>query len=146
MGHSLNLKIDLKQRRLFKLKFKNIIFTLPFLTLIGCATQGGAQGSGGSSLLQGMIPFILIFVLFYFLILRPQQKQSRELKEMKSNLKRGDNILTSGGIYGKVVNVNEDVLSVEIAKGINIKMTRSGVSAIVNPEDENKGKEGKSGK
>lgn len=142
MGHSLNLKIDLKQRRLFKLKFKNIIFTLPFLTLIGCA----AQGSGGSSLLPGMIPFILIFVLFYFLILRPQQKQSRELKEMKSNLKRGDNILTSGGIYGKVVNVNEDVLSVEIAKGINIKMTRSGVSAIVNPEDENKGKEGKSGK
>jgi len=124
------------------LKFKNIIFTLPFLTLTGCATQG----SGSSSLLPGMIPFILIFVLFYFLILRPQQKQSRELKEMKSNLKRGDNILTSGGIYGKVVNVNEDVLSVEIAKGINIKMTRSGVSTIVNPEDENKGKEGKSGK
>ncbi len=128
------------------MKFNNIIFTLPFLILIGCATPGGAGGSGGSSLLPGMIPFILIFVLFYFLILRPQQKQSRELKEMKSNLKRGDNVLTSGGIYGKVVNVNEDVLSVEIAKGINIKMTRSGVSAIVNPEDENKGKEGKSGK
>jgi len=79
------------------LKFKNIIFTLPFLTLIGCA----AQGSESSSLLPGMIPFILIFVLFYFLILRPQQKQSRELKEMKGNLKRGDNVLTSGGIYGK---------------------------------------------
>ena len=98
------------------MKFKNIIFTLPFLGLIGCAAQDGAKGGGPSSILPGIIPFVLIFVLFYFLILRPQQKQSRELNEMKSSLKRGDNVLTSGGIYGKVVNVNEDTLSVEIAK------------------------------
>jgi len=65
---------------------------------------------------------------------------------MKSSLKRGDNVLTSGGIYGKVINVNEDTLSVEIAKGINVKMSRAGVSAVVSPEDENKAKEGKSDK
>ena len=143
MGHSLSLKIGLKQRRLFKLKFKNIIFTLPFLTLIGCATQG----SGSSSLLPGMIPFILIFVLFYFLILRPQQKQNRNRDNMMKNLKRGDSVLTNGGIYGKIINVNEDTLTVEIAKGLNIKMTRSGITSIAtSAEDEKKSKEGKSDK
>ncbi len=125
------------------MKFKNIIFTLPFLTLIGCATQG----SGSSSLLPGMIPFILIFVLFYFLILRPQQKQNRNRDNMMKNLKRGDSVLTNGGIYGKIINVNEDTLTVEIAKGLNIKMTRSGITSIAtSAEDEKKPKEGKSDK
>ena len=125
------------------MKFKNIIFTLPFLTLTGCATQG----SGSSSLLPGMIPFILIFVLFYFLILRPQQKQSRERDNMMKNLKRGDSVLTNGGIYGKIINVNEDTLTVEIAKGLNIKMTRSGITSIAtSAEDEKKPKEGKTDK
>jgi preprotein translocase subunit YajC len=129
------------------LKFKNIIFTLPFFILVGCAQPGGAQGSGSSSILPGIIPFVLIFVLFYFLILRPQQKQSRERDNMIKNLKRGDSVLTNGGIYGKIINVNEDTLTVEIAKGINVRMTRNGIASIAaSAEDEKKLREGKSDK
>lgn len=129
------------------MKFKNIIFTLPIFILLGCVTPGGAEGSGGGSMLPGLIPFVLIFVLFYFLILRPQQKQTRERENMVKNLKRGDSVLTNGGIYGKITNVNEDTLTVEIAKGINIKMTRNGVASLADSgDDEKKPKEGKTDK
>ncbi len=127
------------------MKYKNIILTLPFLFLIGCVPQQGGQGGG--SMITGIIPFILIFVLFYFLILRPQQKQTRERNEMIKNLKRGDSVLTNGGIYGKITNINDDILSVEIAKGINIKMTRNGIASLASAsEEEKKPKEGKTDK
>lgn len=120
------------------------VFSLYFLT--SCIPQQGG-GQGGGSMITGLIPFILIFALFYFLILRPQQKQNREKENMLKNLKRGDNILTTGGIYGKILNIAGDVLTVEIAKGINIKATRNGVAGIANPqEDEKNAKEGKSDK
>ncbi|NIP39723.1 MAG: preprotein translocase subunit YajC [Candidatus Dadabacteria bacterium] len=121
------------------MKFRNIIFTLPFLFLIGCIPQsGGGAGGGSGSMIGGIIPFVLIFVLFYFLILRPQQKQTRERENMIKNLKRGDDVLTNGGIYGKITNINEDILSVEIAKGINIKMTRNGIASLANESQEEK--------
>lgn len=103
------------------------------LFLTGCVPPGGEKG-GGSSIMS-FLPFILIFALFYFLILRPQQKQQRERKEMLESVKKGDTVLTTGGIYGKVVNINEDELTVEIAKGINVRMIRSGVSGVSRKDD-----------
>ncbi|GJM15685.1 MAG: preprotein translocase subunit YajC [Thermodesulfobacteriota bacterium] len=107
-----------------------------YLSISGCAPGGEA---GGSSPLA-FLPFVLIFVVFYFLILRPQQKQGKERKRMLSELKRGDDIVTSGGIYGKITNVAEDdLITLEIAKGVSIKITRSGIAGLQPSAEEPKG-------
>jgi len=117
---------------------RNIAAIISTLFLMsGCPTSGG-EGGGSSPL--AFLPFILIFVVFYFLILRPQQKQNKERKKMLSELKRGDDIITSGGIYGKITNVSEDdVITLEIAKGISIKITRSGIAGPQPSAEEPKG-------
>ena len=107
-----------------------------YLSVSGCAP--GAEGGGSSPL--AFLPFVLIFVVFYFLILRPQQKQGKERKRMLSELKRGDDIVTSGGIYGKITNVAEDdLITLEIAKGVSIKITRSGIAGLQPSAEEPKG-------
>jgi len=121
---------------------KHIIatFVVAFFSIAGCAPSG-AEGGGSSPL--AFLPFILIFVVFYFLILRPQQKQGKERKKMLSELKRGDDIITSGGIYGKITNVSEDdVLTLEIAKGLSIRISRSGIAGL-QPSDTPEPKGGK---
>ncbi|MGH7884084.1 MAG: preprotein translocase subunit YajC, partial [Thermodesulfobacteriota bacterium] len=99
---------------------KNVIYIITVLTFLSSCSPPGAGQSSGSAV-TSFVPFILIFILFYFLILRPQQKQNKERQNMLKNVKRGDKILTSGGVYAKVINVNENDLTVEIAKGINIQ-------------------------
>lgn len=106
----------------------------------------GQEGIGGSPI-AALVPFVLIFVLFYFLILRPQQKQSRERQEMLKNLKRGDTVITSGGIYGRILNITGDIITLEIAKGVSVRLSRAGVSGIANiGDEEKKAKEEKSDK
>ena len=93
-----------------------------------------AQSAGSASgfFIGGLIPFILIFVIFYFLLIRPQQKKVKEHKNMVQNLKRGDSIVTAGGIVGKIVKANEnsEEITVEISKGVNVNMIRSMVSDV----------------
>ena len=78
------------------------------------------------------IPLILIFVIFYFFLIRPQQKKVKEHKNMVQNLKRGDSIVTAGGIVGKIVKSteNSEEITVEISKGVNVNMIRSMVSDV----------------
>ena len=101
------------------------------LFVSSCMPPGAGQGGAGGTTFSAILPFVAIFALFYFLIIRPQQRQSRERKQMLAEVKRGDSIVTTGGIYGRVINVDGDDLTVEIAKGINIKMARSGISEKV---------------
>ena len=124
---------------------RNIIATLSVVFLLsGCPPTGGAEGGGGNPLIT-FLPFILIFVFFYLLILRPQQKQGKQRKQMLAELKRGDDVVTSGGIYGKILNISEDdVVTLEVAKGISIRVTRSAVSGLQPTRDETKTKEDKS--
>ena len=96
------------------------------LFISSCMPPGAGQGGGTT--VSAILPFVAIFGLFYFLIIRPQQKQSRERKRMLTEVKRGDSIITTGGIYGRVINVDGNDLTVEIAKGINIRMARSGIA------------------
>ena len=83
------------------------------------------------SMLASFIPLILIFLIFYFLLIRPQQKKQKEHKVLLDSIQRGDEILSSGGILGKVIKVDNDKLTVEIAKGVNVSIIRSTVADVI---------------
>jgi preprotein translocase subunit YajC len=95
------------------------------------ATPVYAQFGGGSDMLVSLLPFLLIFVIMYFLILRPQQKRAKEHQELVKNLRRGDTVITSGGLMGKVTKVVDDEqIEVEIAEGVRVRQVRSMVSGV----------------
>lgn len=100
------------------------------ITVAYAMGQGGAggQGAGGFS---AFIPLILMFVIFYFLLIRPQQKRTKQHREMVDNLKPGDRIVTGGGIHGRVTAVGDGVLTVEIADKVRVKVNRGNVSGVV---------------
>jgi preprotein translocase subunit YajC len=99
--------------------------------LISPAFAQGSPFGGDASLLTQLLPFVLIFVIMYFLILRPQQKRVKAHQEMVKNVRRGDTVVTSGGLIGKVTKViDEDQIEVEIADGIRIRQVRAMVSDV----------------
>ena len=98
------------------------------------ATPAYAQSAGGGGeMFTSFVPLILIFVIFYFFLIRPQQKKAKEHKAMVEALRRGDQVLTQSGIYGKVVKVKEgeDEIEVEIAKDVKIRLLRSAVASVI---------------
>jgi len=88
-------------------------------------------GGGGSSQILSFLPIILIFVIFYFLLIRPQQKQKKEHQTLLSNLKEGDNVLTSGGIYGRITGIKDDRITVEISDKVRVKVNRGHIAGVV---------------
>lgn len=90
-----------------------------------------AQTAPGSSTLMSLLPMVLIFVVFYFLLIRPQQKRQKEHKALVSNLKKGDEVLTNGGILGKVSKVGENYISVDVAEGVAIKLQAGAVAQVL---------------
>lgn len=101
-----------------------------FITPAYAATGGPASLFGGSGIMQ-IVPLVLIFVVFYFLLIRPQQKKVKEHREMITNLRRGDRIVTSGGIIGQITKVmSENELQIEIAEGVRVRCSRSMVANI----------------
>jgi preprotein translocase subunit YajC len=81
--------------------------------------------------LGGLLPFLLIFVIMYFLILRPQQKRAKQHQEMVKNLRRGDNVITSGGLVGKVTKVvDDDQVEIEIADGVRVRQVKSMIADV----------------
>jgi preprotein translocase subunit YajC len=94
--------------------------------------QAAGAAAGTDSLLQGMAPLVLIFVVFYFLLIRPQQKRAKQHKEMLAQLRRGDRIVTGSGIYGTVTKVvSETEVVVEIAEGVRVRMVRASIQDIL---------------
>ena len=95
-------------------------------------TPAFAQGGmlGGDNMLVSLLPFILIFVIMYFLILRPQQKRVKQHAEMVKNVRRGDTVVTSGGLVGKVVKVMDDEIEVEVAEGVRVRQVKAMVSDV----------------
>jgi preprotein translocase subunit YajC len=100
---------------------------------IGLAYAMGAPGGGGNqgSQIMSFLPIILIFVIFYFLLIRPQQKRTKEHRNLLANLKPGEYILTSGGIYGKITGIKENILTVEISDKVRVKVSRGHIAAVV---------------
>ena len=91
-----------------------------------------AAGAGPGGAFASFVPMILIFAIMYFLLIRPQQKKAKEHKAMVEALRRGDQVLTQGGIIGKVSKVNDDgVIEVEIADGVRVKMPRHTIAQVM---------------
>lgn len=93
--------------------------------------QGGAAGQGAQGGFGAFIPLILMFVIFYFLLIRPQQKKTKQHREMITNLKKGDRIVTGGGIHGRITGMDDTTLTVEIADRVRVKLNRGNVTALL---------------
>ena len=95
----------------------------------GSLFGGGAGGDGG--MLMSLLPFVLIFVIMYFLILRPQQKRVKMHQELVKNVRRGDTVVTNGGLIGKVTKViDDDQIEIEIADEVRIRQMRQMISDV----------------
>lgn len=102
---------------------------MDFLLQSAHAANGGAP-SGGSSMMGLLFP-ILILVIFYFLFIRPQQKRMKEHRQMVSELKKGDEVVTNGGVAGQITDVGESFLQVEIAEGVEVRVQKQAVSSLL---------------
>ena len=103
-----------------------------FVSAAYAQTAGGAGGLAGG--LGGILPIILIFGIMYFLMIRPQQKKMKEHRAMVAALRRGDQVLTQGGIIGKVTKVKDDAneIEVEISSGVKIRVLRHTIASVMN--------------
>jgi preprotein translocase subunit YajC len=99
--------------------------------------QSGNSTAGPHPILQ-FLPLVLVFVVFYFLLIRPQQKKAKDRQLMIDQLKRNDEVLTSGGIYGRVVELHEKVVTLEIAPKVSIRVDRQHVESVVSVAKANK--------
>ena len=86
-----------------------------------------AEAAGGLGVLQQLLPFLLIIVVFYFFMIRPQMKRQKELKKYREELKKGDKVITTGGIYGKVSEIKDAHVMMEISNGVVIKIDKSAI-------------------
>lgn len=85
--------------------------------------------------LAGFLPIILVFVIFYFLLIRPQQAQQKKRREMLASLKKGDRVVSIGGIYGMIKEIKDDTVVLRIADNVNIKIARAGIDRILVDEE-----------
>ena len=102
------------------------------LSMISSAFAQSAAGGAGGFSLQGLLPFVLIFIIFYFLLIRPQQKRVKQHKLMVESLKRGNKVLTAGGILGVVTKAidGSETVSVEISSGVTVELARQMISEV----------------
>ena len=92
--------------------------------------QGGAAAAGPPILVQ-LLPFIGLFAVFYFLIIRPQQQKQNQHTAMLANLKKNDEVITSGGLYGRIMNLADDVVTLEIAANVRVRVSRPQIATVV---------------
>jgi preprotein translocase subunit YajC len=96
--------------------------------MTGIAYAAGAAPAGAAGGLASFVPLILIFVVFYFLLIRPQQKKAKEHQAYLSELKKGEKIITTGGIHGRITGLTDSTVTLEIAENIRIKVTRGSIA------------------
>lgn len=92
-------------------------------------SPGGASG-GPQSAIMNLVPLIFMFGIFYFLLIRPQQKKAKEHRALLDALKKGDQVITAGGVYGKITAIDGEIVSIEIATGVNIKIGKGFISSL----------------
>jgi len=103
----------------------------PILMMMQAAPSGGSGGTAG--LVMGIAPWLLIFVIFYLLMIRPQQQRVKQHQATIAAVKKGDEIVTGGGVRGRVTKVNDDEVEVEIAQGVKVRVIKSTISHVLTP-------------
>lgn len=101
------------------------------MSMVQAAPAGPSSGAAG--LIVGILPWLAIFAIFYVLMIRPQQRQVKAHRDAISAVKKGDEVITGGGIRGKVTKVSDDEAEVEIAQGVKIRVVKSTISQILSP-------------
>ncbi len=91
----------------------------PILLQLGGGEKGG--------MLTSLLPLLLVFVIFWFFMIRPQAKKQKELRKFRESLKKGDKVITSGGIYGKIVEVRENIVVIQVDENVRLKVDKAGV-------------------
>jgi preprotein translocase subunit YajC len=104
---------------------------------MGTGGGGGAGGSGGG--LGAFLPLIIIFAIFYFLLIRPQQKKAKQHKQVLGSLKKGDRVVSSGGLHGVITGLSDDVVTMEISPKVRVKVTRGSISGVTSSKTETQG-------
>jgi preprotein translocase subunit YajC len=120
----------MNRTRLSYLSAATVLLSTGLLHAEAAAPQQGAAGNP----LGSFIPLIAIFVIFYFFLIRPQQKRVKEHQKMVNALKKDDKVLTSGGIYGVVVSVKGEIVETKIADNVRVQVAKSAITAVLPPE------------
>ena len=126
------------------LKIKRFCFF--YLVLLSCGFQsfanpasgGSGQTPSGPTALEQLFPFLLLGILFYFLFIRPQQRRHRQHGDFLSKIKRGDEVLTSSGIYGRIEGLTDSFVILEVAEDVRIRVVKSQISSYANHEEDKK--------
>jgi preprotein translocase subunit YajC len=105
--------------------------------LLAMAPQNGGQGGG---MFSTLIMFGLIILIFYFMILRPQQKRAKERDKMLSEIQKGDKIITAGGVHGTVVGIEDKTYLIQIAENVKVKYEKSAIATVIRASNESVGK------
>jgi preprotein translocase subunit YajC len=104
-----------------------VLYFFPFIPAVPAyAEEASSPAATGFA---SMLPLILLFVIFYFLLIRPQQKRAKEHREMVKRLEKGDSVVTSGGLHGRITSVSEDMVTMEVADNVRVKVTKDSVAA-----------------
>ena len=93
----------------------------------------GAEGGG--NLFAALLPFLLMFVVLYFLLIRPQQKRSKQHQAVLEKLKKGDRVITSGGLYGRITGITDTVVTLEISEKVRVKVGRANIAGLAQSEN-----------
>ena len=96
--------------------------------------RGGQEGAKGGGDFGGIIMLLAIFAIFYFILIRPQQKKAKEHQELIKNLKKGDEVITSGGIHGKITGLTDNIVILEVADKVRIKVSRNNIASLKKTE------------
>ena len=109
--------------------------------MLDIAYAQAIPGIGGPGQMLSFLPLVLIFIIFYFLLIRPQQKKAKQHQEMLGKLKKNDEVMTSGGIYGRVMSLADNVVTLEVAPNVRIRVNRPQISTVIT-NDKTPAKEG----
>ena len=108
---------------------------LSFLTLVWAQETGGT-GAPEGGLFVSLLPFLLIFVIFYVLLIMPQQKKTKKHRSMLEALKKGDRILTSGGVLGTIAAIQKNIVTIQISENVRIKVRKEFISELITDAEE----------